>query len=89
MAAASVTFLGVFGLLFGTLLLGIVRLANHLAFAVTPNYSHSLFGVTNMTNFVREIGVRLTLPRQNFRSKKGIQKYRNKIVSACRYTRRR
>lgn len=72
MATTAMTLLGIFRFRLGTFLLGIVRFANHFRLAMTPDHRHPLFGITNMTNFVREIGVRLTLQRQQFRSKREV-----------------
>ena len=52
-------FLGLLIIRIGTFFLGVIRLTNHLGFAMGPDDSHTIFGVTDMTNFVGKIWIRL------------------------------
>lgn len=54
-------FFGFFTILFCTFVLGVIRLANHFGLAMSPDDRHSGFGVANVTNFVREIGIQLNV----------------------------
>lgn len=65
MAATTVTFLWLLILTFSTIILRrFIRFAYHFCFAVAPDNSHSCFGIANVTDFVRKIGVHLTKRKQ-------------------------
>jgi len=59
MAATTMPFLEFFNFRVCTFFLGVVRLASHLCFAMSPNDAHAHFGIADMTNLLREVGIRL------------------------------
>ena len=58
MTTTTMAFLGLLVIRIGTFL-GIIRLTNHLGFAMGPDGGHTIFGVTDMMNFVGKIWIRL------------------------------
>lgn len=65
MTASAMSLFGLIAIWIGTFFLDIIGLTNILGFAMRPNNGHACFWFANMTNFVREIRIRL-----NFKNKK-------------------
>lgn len=62
MAATAVPLLGFLGIGTIGLVLLLIGFTTHLRLAVAPNDRHTQFGIANVADLVREVGVRLTCP---------------------------
>lgn len=69
---------GIFVVRIHTLFFGIIRFAGHLGFAMRPHNSHSCFRVTDVTNLLRKIWIRLkNKERLKNRQDEGRELYEN------------
>ena len=87
-AASSMTFLRLLFLTILAFLPRLVRVANHLRFAMTPDDSHPRLRVTDMSYLVRKVRVRLTNTKSNnmrWEDEEEISRYANQRVSKCVY----
>lgn len=64
-ATAAVPFLWFFVLIPLSFVLRLISLANHLRLTERPHNGHPCFGVTDMADTVRKIGIRLYVPQRD------------------------
>ena len=72
----SMALLGFLIIRIGTFFLGIIRLTNHLGFAMSPDDGHAIFGITDVTNFVGKIRIRLLKEKGLMKLRAGYKKKR-------------